>query len=179
MLAVCYSPQQYLNHTDKIGTPLHVKGTPKPAEKDIVRDLITETTIFECIASPHPSDITTILDTLLKTPDVTSCLTLINSIKATQGLALADIITALGEELTKLDVPPAVMKDRLQASKQLREIPRSQHGDHDSDAAGPTWAKPGPVPLRRVVEILGSAFDPLARLRGYMGQAAQRTRSGR
>ncbi|KAH8590139.1 P-loop containing nucleoside triphosphate hydrolase protein [Bisporella sp. PMI_857] len=90
-------------------TPLHIKGTPKIAEKDVVRDTITETTIYECIASPHPRDINKILDTILKTPDVTSCLTLINSIKATQGLALADIITALGEELTQRNVPPEVM----------------------------------------------------------------------
>ncbi|TVY37629.1 Replication factor C subunit [Lachnellula occidentalis] len=90
-------------------TPLHIKGTPKTAEKDIVRDLITETTIYECIASPHPEDITKILNTLLKTTDVTSCLQTINSLKATQGLALADIISSLSEELTKLDVPPAVM----------------------------------------------------------------------
>jgi replication factor C subunit 3/5 len=95
--------------TRYLGTPLHIKGTPKPSEKDIVRDLITETTIFECIASPHPEDISKILNTLLKTTDVTSCLSMINSIKATQGLALADIITALSEELTKLDVPPQVM----------------------------------------------------------------------
>ncbi|KAA8573453.1 hypothetical protein EYC84_005038 [Monilinia fructicola] len=33
-------------------TPIHIKGTPKLEEKDIVRDLITETTIYECIASP-------------------------------------------------------------------------------------------------------------------------------
>ena len=91
------------------GTPLHIKGTPKVAEKDIKRDMITETTIYECIASPHPEDIQKILNTLLKTSDVTSCLQLINSLKATQGLALADIITALSEELMKLDVKPAVM----------------------------------------------------------------------
>jgi replication factor C subunit 3/5 len=91
------------------GTPLHLKGAPKTAEKDIVRDPITETTIYECIASPHPEDITKILNTLLKTTDVTSCLQTINSLKATQGLALADIITSLSEELTKLDVPAPVM----------------------------------------------------------------------
>ncbi|CZR53624.1 related to replication factor C chain Rfc3 [Phialocephala subalpina] len=90
-------------------TPLHLKGTPKIAEKDIKRDLITETTIYECIASPHPEDITKIKETLLTTSDVTSCLQMINSLKATQGLALADIITALSEELTKLDVPAPVM----------------------------------------------------------------------
>lgn len=40
---------------------------------------------------------------------MTSCLQTINTLKATQGLALADIITALSEELTKLDVPVPVM----------------------------------------------------------------------
>ncbi|KAK0122474.1 hypothetical protein ONS95_010706 [Cadophora gregata] len=90
-------------------TPIHIKGTPKLAEKDIKRDMITETTIYECIASPHPEDISKILNTVLKTPDVTTCLQMINSLKATQGLALADIITALSEELTKLDVPAPVM----------------------------------------------------------------------
>ena len=38
-----------------------------------------------------------------------SCLNLITSLKALQGLALADIITALSEELIKLDVKPEVM----------------------------------------------------------------------
>ena len=90
-------------------TPLHIKGTPRIPEKDIVRDEITEATIYECIAAPQPDDITRILHTLLKTPDVTSCLTMIHALKASQGLALADIITALGEELKKLDVPAEVM----------------------------------------------------------------------
>lgn len=49
------------------------------------------------------------MNTLLKTSDVTSCLQMINSLKASQGLALADIITALSEELMKLDVPTSVM----------------------------------------------------------------------
>lgn len=40
---------------------------------------------------------------------MTSCLQTINSLKSNQGLALADIITALSEELTKLDVPAPVM----------------------------------------------------------------------
>jgi replication factor C subunit 3/5 len=90
-------------------TPLHIKGTPRVLEKDIVRDEITEATIYECIAAPQPSDITRILHTLLKTPDVTSCLTMVHALKASQGLALADIITALGEELRRMDVPAEVM----------------------------------------------------------------------
>jgi len=84
-------------------TPLHTPGE-KPTGK-IERDLITQETIFDCIAAPHPADIITIRDTLLSTPDVTSCLATINALKVNKGLALADILTSLGEELSQLDVP--------------------------------------------------------------------------
>ncbi|KAI9814050.1 MAG: hypothetical protein M1827_003514 [Pycnora praestabilis] len=86
-------------------TPLHIKGQPKPDPSTINRDLITNDTIYECIAAPHPDDIQIILDTLLSTPDITTCLTTMNTLKANKGLALADILTALGEELAKLEVP--------------------------------------------------------------------------
>lgn len=86
-------------------TPLHTPGQkPKEGEK-IDRDLITQETIFDCIAAPHPADIATIRNTLLSTPDVGSCLTTINTLKVNKGLALADILTSLGEELATLDVP--------------------------------------------------------------------------
>lgn len=68
--------------------------------------MITNATIFECIAAPHPTDIQHIRDTLLENSDITSCLNSINLLKANKGLALADILTALGEELSKLMVPP-------------------------------------------------------------------------
>jgi replication factor C subunit 3/5 len=90
-------------------TPLRARGAPRPAEKDVVREEITEATIYECVAAPLPGDVTRIMQVLLKTADVTSCLTMIHALKAAQGLALADIITALSEELAKLDVPPQVM----------------------------------------------------------------------
>lgn len=90
-------------------TPLHVKGTPKPKESEIVRDLITEITIYECIASPQPAVIIKIRDELLKSTDVTHCLNTINTLKTQHGLALADIITALSEELMKLNVKPQTM----------------------------------------------------------------------
>lgn len=48
-----------------------------------------------------------IMTTLLATSDVTSCLTTINTLKSTRGLALADILTALAEELNKLEVSAA------------------------------------------------------------------------
>lgn len=89
-----------------LGTPLHMKGQPIPSPSSIKRELITNITIYDCIAAPHPDDIQLILSTLLQNPDVTSCLHTINGLKATKGLALADILTALGEELAKLEVPP-------------------------------------------------------------------------
>lgn len=81
--------------------------------------MITNTTIYDCIASPHPADIRNIRDILLSTPDVTSCLSSINTIKQTKGLALADILTALSDELLKLDVPP---QTRVQWMEGLAEI---------------------------------------------------------
>lgn len=91
------------------GTPLHIKGTPKPRPEDIIHEPITESTIYTCIATPDPSDISTILSHLLKTPDVTSCLSVINSLKVSKGLALADILTELGKMLAAMDVPAATM----------------------------------------------------------------------
>lgn len=74
-----------------------------------MRDRITATTVYACIASPEPADISLIVDTLLKTSDVTSCLSLINSLKSNKGLALADIISSIADELVKLDVPASSM----------------------------------------------------------------------
>lgn len=86
-------------------TPLHVPGEPIKEGKDIERDLITQETIYDCIAAPHPGDIKTIVKTLLTTQNVGSCLSTITTLKKHKGLALADILTALGEELTEIDVP--------------------------------------------------------------------------
>lgn len=88
------------------GTPLHIKGQPKPDPASIKRELITNETIYDCIAAPHPEDINIIKDTLLCTADVTSCLNVINTLKANKGLALVDIITTLNADLEKIDVPP-------------------------------------------------------------------------
>ncbi|KAJ2976533.1 hypothetical protein NQ176_g4898 [Zarea fungicola] len=91
------------------GTPLRAPGAPPVPESEIQRENITTETIYNCIAAPDPEAIKQIMSTLLNTSDVTSCLNTINSIKRLQGLALADVITALAEELTKLDVNPEVM----------------------------------------------------------------------
>ncbi|KAL9041933.1 MAG: hypothetical protein Q9214_003942 [Letrouitia sp. 1 TL-2023] len=85
--------------------PLPMKGQ-KMAPSALEHETITNETIYDCIAAPHPSDIALIQSTLLETSDVTSCLNTINTLKANRGLALADILTALSEELVKLQVPP-------------------------------------------------------------------------
>ncbi|PPJ59747.1 hypothetical protein CBER1_09517 [Cercospora berteroae] len=86
-------------------TPLHVPGQPVKENKDIQRDLITQETIYDCIAAPHPADIQTIMKTLLNTKNVGSCMNTINTLKKAKGLALADILTALGEQLSEVEVP--------------------------------------------------------------------------
>lgn len=68
-------------------------------------EMITNETIYECIAAPHPSDIQEIMTTLLATSDVTSCLSTVNTLKTNKGLALADILEALAGQLQQLDVP--------------------------------------------------------------------------
>jgi replication factor C subunit 3/5 len=81
--------------------PLPMRREPPPKEKD---ELITNDTIYTYIAAPHPADIRLVTTTLVNTPDVTSCLSTINKLKASRGLALANILTSLAEELQALDV---------------------------------------------------------------------------
>ncbi|KAI0479517.1 P-loop containing nucleoside triphosphate hydrolase protein [Xylariaceae sp. FL0804] len=90
-------------------TPLQPRDAPKVAEKDIVREKVTTETIYNCIAAPPPEAMAKITDTLLTTGDVTACLSTINTLKVANGLALADIITALSEQLAAMEVRPQTM----------------------------------------------------------------------
>ncbi|CAI7642828.1 unnamed protein product [Penicillium bialowiezense] len=83
--------------------PLPMRDAPKAPRPE--PEMITNATIYDCIAAPHPSDIQEIMSTLLSTSDVTSCLTTVRTLKATKGLALADILSALADQLQQLDVP--------------------------------------------------------------------------
>ncbi|EGS23384.1 DNA replication factor C-like protein [Thermochaetoides thermophila DSM 1495] len=100
-------------------TPLQLRDGPKIPGDQIVRDTITTETIYNCVAAPPPDAIKKILNTLLSTSDVTACLTIINMLKISQGLALADIITSLSEELVKLEVKPQVMITWLDALAEI------------------------------------------------------------
>ncbi len=87
--------------------PLRAKGEAAPAAEK--RETTTTETIYNCIAAPPPDAIREILHALLTTTDVTSCLNTVNTLKVSRGLALADIITALSEEIVKVEVSPRVM----------------------------------------------------------------------
>ena len=100
-------------------TPLRGKNEPKIPDSEIVRENITTETIYNCIAAPPPDAIKEIMTTLLNTSDVTSCLNTVNALKISRGLALADIITALSEELSKLEVKPEVMISWLEGLAEI------------------------------------------------------------
>lgn len=68
-------------------------------------ETITNATIYDCIAAPHPTDVQEIMSTILSTSDVTSCLNTVNMLKSNKGLALADILSALADQLLQLEVP--------------------------------------------------------------------------
>ncbi|OAG42571.1 hypothetical protein AYO21_03156 [Fonsecaea monophora] len=99
--------------------PLPMRGQPPIPESEIKYELITNDTIYNCIAAPHPEDIRLIMTTMLSTPDLTECLRTINALKSSRGLALADILTALAEELQNLEVSPATRVIWLQGLAEI------------------------------------------------------------
>lgn len=86
-------------------TPLQIPGEAVKPTASVEHELITQETIYTCIAAPHPEDISTITQTLLATSNINSCLSTINTLKRAKGLALADILTALGEQLAEIEAP--------------------------------------------------------------------------
>lgn len=83
--------------------PLPMRDAPNAPRPET--ETITNATIYDCIAAPHPTDIQEIMTTILTTSDVTSCLNTVNTLKANKGLALADILSALADQLQQLEVP--------------------------------------------------------------------------
>lgn len=131
-------------------TPLRAKGAAEEAaaEGDVRREMITTETIYGCIAAPPPDAVREIVKTLLDTSDVTSCLNTMNALKVTRGLALADMITSLSEELAKLEVGPEVMISWLSG---LAEI------EHRVAGGGSETVQTGAVVgvVRGGVELMG------------------------
>jgi replication factor C subunit 3/5 len=86
-----------------LGMPLPMRDAPNAPRPE--PETITNATIYDCIAAPHPADIQEIMRTILTTSDVTSCLNTVNTLKSNKGLALADILSALADQLQQLEVP--------------------------------------------------------------------------
>ncbi|KAK5382411.1 Subunit of heteropentameric Replication factor C (RF-C) [Exophiala xenobiotica] len=99
--------------------PLPIRGEPPIKESDVKYELITNDTIYNCIAAPHPDDVRLIMTTMLSTPDVTSCLNAINALKSSRGLALADILTSLADDLQNLEVSTATRVTWLQGLAEI------------------------------------------------------------
>lgn len=139
----------------------HAGSKPLPMRKDATfpapgtengdiseNQMITNDTVYTCIAAPHPSDIKTIVDVLLGNPDVTSILSTINVLKSSKGLALADILTCLSEELIGLDVSA---QTRVTWMEGLAEV------EHRLSGGGSEKIQTGGMVgvVRRGVELMG------------------------
>lgn len=79
---------------------------------------INDDMIFDCVGNPHPSDIKTIMATIMEESWETA-LHSVNLIKLNKGLALADILSAISSEFGELNLKP---QTRVQLLKGLSEI---------------------------------------------------------
>ncbi|KAM3165299.1 AAA domain-containing protein [Lachancea thermotolerans] len=66
---------------------------------------VTEDTIYECIGAPHPQDIETALESMLKDDWSTAFFT-VNKIRTLKGLALIDLIEGIVETLEGYELKP-------------------------------------------------------------------------
>ncbi|KAH8833093.1 P-loop containing nucleoside triphosphate hydrolase protein [Flagelloscypha sp. PMI_526] len=68
-------------------------------------DTIGETQIYQCTGNPHPSDIETIVTSMLA-DEFTSAYTMINKMKVERGLALPDLLSGAFDYIDGLDLKP-------------------------------------------------------------------------
>lgn len=69
-------------------------------------ELVDIDMIYECVGAPHPADIETILDLVLKDDWTTAYLTF-TKFKKTKGLALVDLVQGFVDILSNYDLKPA------------------------------------------------------------------------
>ncbi|CCM02542.1 uncharacterized protein FIBRA_04644 [Fibroporia radiculosa] len=70
-------------------------------------DLIGEAQIYDCTGSPHPSDIETVVNSMLS-DDFTTSYKMISALKVERGLALPDLINGAYEYIETIDFKPHV-----------------------------------------------------------------------
>ncbi|KAK6867610.1 Replication factor C subunit 3, partial [Candida tropicalis] len=88
------------------------------AAKESQDEIINIDMIYECIGAPHPNDVETCLDSILKDDWTTAYLTM-NKYKNVKGLALIDLITGFVEILNNYQLN---MKTRAEILKGLSDI---------------------------------------------------------
>lgn len=66
---------------------------------------ITEEMIYNCVGSPQPADVKTIMDTILN-DEWTTCFNAVNRLKSAKGLALADVLEVLATEFETYQLKP-------------------------------------------------------------------------
>ncbi|KAF8634589.1 hypothetical protein AX17_004178 [Amanita inopinata Kibby_2008] len=70
-------------------------------------DMTGENEIYNCTGSPHPSDIETVVNSMLS-DEFTTSYQMINALKTERGLALQDLITGAYEYLETIELKPHV-----------------------------------------------------------------------
>lgn len=93
-------------------------GDEEKEEDGHANDEIDVDMIYDCVGAPHPQDVETCLDSILKDDWTTAYLTL-NKYKTIKGLALIDLITGFIEILNNYKLKP---KTRLEILKGLSDI---------------------------------------------------------
>jgi len=69
-------------------------------------DITGETEVYNCTGNPHPSDIETIVNSML-TDEFTTAYHTISSLKTERGLALPDLLNGAFEFIAGLELKPA------------------------------------------------------------------------
>ncbi|SCU80821.1 LAFA_0C01310g1_1 [Lachancea sp. 'fantastica'] len=82
---------------------LNVLQASKATLDDPSSEEVTENTIYECIGAPHPQDIETALESMLKDDWGTASFT-VNKIRTSKGLALIDLIEGIVEVLAEYEL---------------------------------------------------------------------------
>ncbi|AET39011.1 replication factor C subunit 3 Ecym_3534 [Eremothecium cymbalariae DBVPG len=82
---------------------LNVLQASKATLDNPEKDQVTEDTIYECIGAPHPKDIESLMESILKDDWTTASYT-VNKIKTNHGLALIDMIEGFVELLEEYEL---------------------------------------------------------------------------
>ncbi|KAJ8104289.1 P-loop containing nucleoside triphosphate hydrolase protein [Lipomyces tetrasporus] len=95
---------------------------------------ITEGDIYECVGNPRPDDIRMIMDTMMSEEWGTALRT-IRKIKQTNGIALADILQGLFEEIERIQVKPITRAEWIMGLAEI-EYRLSSGGSENLQTSG-------------------------------------------